>query len=75
MLTDGILTMEDSVYSLYGTINENGLLIDKDHDEAVVATVENGCITVERYTFDNGTLNLEILDRGDRWKHSVIIEI
>ena len=52
-----------------------GLLIDKEHDEAVVATVEHGCITVERYTFDNGTLNLEILDRGDRWKHSVIIEI
>ena len=75
MLTDEILTMEGSVYSLYGTINENGLLIDKDHDEAVVATVENGYITVERYTFDNGTLNLEILGRGDKWKHSVIIEI
>ena len=75
MITEGILTMEDSVYSLYGTINESGLLLDENHDEAVVANVEDDCITVERYTFDNGTLNSEILDRGDRWKHSVIIEV
>jgi hypothetical protein len=74
MITDGILTVDNTVYSLYGTINENGLLIDNDHD-AVVATIQNGQITVEQYTCENGIMKLEILDRGDNWNHSVIIEV
>ena len=75
MITDGILTVDNSVYSLYGTINENGLLIDKDHDEAVVANVEDDVITVEKYSYENGDLKLEILDRSDEWNHSVVFEV
>lgn len=75
MITDGILTVDNSVYSLYGTINENGLLIDKDHDEAVVAKIEDDVITVEKYSYENGDLKLEILDRSDEWNHSVVFEV